>query len=201
MSNMSTTYSKRTSLAPMSPNSPNLNSSMSSLTDQDKKNSLRSRLTENLFNTSSDAKKKPTRNGTQNLNDSGNSGNNSALGSVNLSGIREVHDFETTDCVKLVQCTRKALSMFKIENNFIGKVIEIKGADKKRVASKILNNIFDPVLRFMCNDAGKLAANVKQISNKCTSKFVLAIFSVLSDLVEMKVPFLISNEIMFLFLE
>jgi hypothetical protein len=200
MNNMSlgNNLNKRTSLAPMSPNSTNLNSSMNAINDPDKRNSLRSRLTENLFNSSSDIKKRPMRNGTQNLNDSLNGGGNSSVsGNLNLSGIREVNDFETTDCVKLVQCMRKALIMFKIENSFISKIIESNSSDNKKIlTSKILNNIFDPVLRFLSNDAEKLANNVKQITNKCTSKFVIAMFSVLSDLAEMKVSFLIGNYIL-----
>jgi hypothetical protein len=35
-----------------------------------------------------------------------------------------------------------------------------------------------------------LANNVKQITNKCASKFIIAMFSVLSDVVEMKPGFL-----------
>ena len=188
--------SKRTSLAPMSPNSTNLNSSMNSISDPDKRNSLRSRLTENLFNSSSDVKKRPMRNGTQNLNDSLNGGNNtSGGGNLNLSGIREVQDFETTDCTKLVECMSKALSMFQIENRFISKIIESNSSDNKKIlTSKILNNIFDPVLRFLSSDAEKLANNVKQITNKSTSKFVIAMFSVLSKLAEIKMPFLIVFE-------
>ena len=180
---------KRTSLAPMSPNS---NSSTNTLHDVDKRNSLRSRLTENLFNSSSDMRRKPTRNGTQNLNDSiNNSNNSSTFINVNSSGFKEVHDFETTDCIKFIQCAHKASDLFKIENKFIAKVIQISSNENSKIiASKILDRIFDPVLKFLANDAEKLAANVKQITNKCTSKFIIAMFSVLSDLVDMKPNFL-----------
>ena len=181
---------KRTSLAPMSPNS---NTSINTTNDQDKRNSLRSRLTENVFNSSSDMKRKPTRNGTQNLNDSinNNSNSSSTFINVNSSGFREVLDFETTDCIKFVQCAQKALSMFTIENKFIFKLIQNNGNDNSKIiASKLLDRIFDPVLRSLNGDVEKLAANVKQVTNKCTSKFIIAMFSVLNDLVDMKVPFL-----------
>lgn len=36
----------------------------------------------------------------------------------------------------------------------------------------------------------RLSNNAKQVTNKCTSKYIIAMFSVLSDLVEMKQNFL-----------
>jgi exocyst complex protein 7 len=162
---------------------------MISIHDSEKKNSLRSRLTENLFNSPIDQmKRRPIRNGTQNiLSDTVNNGNN---GNTTVA-VSQVHDFETTECVKFVQCVRKVLNLFKIENNFIEKVIESNSNDNKKViTSKILNKIFDPVFRYLFNDAEKFAANARQITNKCTSKFVIALFRILSDLAEMKEPFL-----------
>ena len=54
-------------------------------------------------------------------------------------------DFETTDCGKLVHCVRKSLRIFTIEHKFIGKIIDPQ--TDKLMNSKILERIFDPVLR------------------------------------------------------
>jgi hypothetical protein len=65
-------------------------------------------------------------------------------------------DFETSECVKFVQCIRKSLKMFYIENIFIGIIFDSK---ENFITNKILERIYDPVLRFL-----KLEAEVKKIS-------------------------------------
>lgn len=67
-----------------------------------------------------------------------------------------VEDFETTDCVKFVQCVRIALNMFSVENKFITKIID---GQEKIITNKILERIFDPILRYLNNDAEVLLLN------------------------------------------
>ena len=79
--------------------------------------------------------------------DLGDAHNNSS--SANLAKLQSQpvveHDFETTDCGKFVQCVKKSLRVFTIENKFIGKIIDPQ--TDKLMNSKILERIFDPVLR------------------------------------------------------
>jgi len=55
---------------------------------------------------------------------------------------------------------------------------------------KILERIFDPILRFLKEEAEKLTANMKLITSKLTSKYVIAMFSLLEDMVRMKPHFI-----------
>ena len=96
-------------------------------------------------------------------------------------------DFETSDCVRFIHCVRKSLKMFCIENIFISKIFDAK---EKIILHKILERIFDPVLRFLKIEAEKLANNMKQITSKLTSKYVIAVFSVLENMVQMKPQFI-----------
>jgi len=55
---------------------------------------------------------------------------------------------------------------------------------------KILERIFNPILRFLKEEAEKLTANMKLITSKLTSKYVIAMFSLLEDMVRMKPQFI-----------
>lgn len=147
------------------------------------KPSLRNRLTENLLNSSGDLKRKKS---TQaNLNDLGAGYNSSRSASVAAAMFEQ--DFETSECVKFIQCVRKSLKMFYIENIFCGEIFD---STQKVILHKILERIFDPVLRFLKSEAEKLAGNMKQVTSKLTSKYVIAMFSSLGDMVKMKPQFL-----------
>lgn len=61
-----------------------------------------------------------------------------------------VEDFETTDCVRFVQCARVALNMFTVESRFVTKIID---SSEKIIMNKLLERIFEPVLRYLNNDA------------------------------------------------
>lgn len=59
-------------------------------------------------------------------------------------------DFEISDCIKFVKSVRVALKLFTIEIKFITKIID---CDEKLIINKILEKIFDPVLRYLKNEA------------------------------------------------
>ena len=83
-----------------------------------------------------------------NLNDSINNGSANSNAKTIPAVVEQ--DFEITDCIKFVQCMRKALSMFEIENKFISKLI---GSMDHDMSCKILERIFDQVLRSLNHDA------------------------------------------------
>lgn len=58
-------------------------------------------------------------------------------------------DFETTDCAKFIEMIQKTEKMFTIENNLLNRILE----DDRMMARKILERIYDPVLRFLHNEA------------------------------------------------
>jgi hypothetical protein len=58
-------------------------------------------------------------------------------------------DFETTECAKFIEMVQKTEKMFTIENNLLNRILE----DDRVVARKILERIYDPVLRFLHNEA------------------------------------------------
>lgn len=96
-------------------------------------------------------------------------------------------DFEQRECVNFIFCSRLALRMFYIENIFIGELFD---AHQKMIAHKILERLFEPVLKFLRHEAEQLATNMKQITSKLTSKYVIAMFSLLEDLAKMKPAFI-----------
>ena len=96
-------------------------------------------------------------------------------------------DFETSDCMKFLFCVRKSLKIFHLENIFVGELFD---ANQKIIMQKILERIFDPILRFLKEEAEKLTANMKLITSKLTSKYVIAMFSLLEDMVRMKPHFI-----------
>lgn len=59
---------------------------------------------------------------------------------------------EINRCVKFVQCIRKVLAMFSIENKFIDRIMDVKNSDRL-TANKIIGRIFDPVLKELKKDA------------------------------------------------
>lgn len=150
----------------------------------DKKNSLRTRIT--------DIRRKTLKGGNGS---SSGANDNTALSTTSHNNPNKSmnqfspfeQDFETTDCVRLAECMRKVQRMFSVEIKFVALVLN---SDDKIMQSKILERIFDPILRSFIIDAEKLADNVKQITSKCTSKFVIAMFKLLSEMVQMKAPFL-----------
>jgi hypothetical protein len=97
-------------------------------------------------------------------------------------------DYEITTCIKFVQCMRKVLNMFSFENKFIGKLLDSR--TDKVTTNMMISRIFDPMLKELSRDAERVGSNVRLVHNKCTSKYIVAVFSVLSDLVEMKGDFL-----------
>ena len=60
-------------------------------------------------------------------------------------------DYDTNDWLKFIECARRSLRIFYVEQNFIGKIIDSN--NDKVMKSKILERIFDPVMRFLINDA------------------------------------------------
>lgn len=113
----------------------------------------------------------------------GHSGNRSQ----SVAAVVFEQDFEQSECVNFIYCARLSLRMFYIENIFIGELFD---ANQKMVAHKILERLFDPVLKFLRGEAEQLATNMKMITSKLTSKYVIAMFSVLSDLAKMKPAFI-----------
>lgn len=86
-----------------------------------------------------------------NYNSSNNNANvNNGSNKVQYQTVIE-QDFDTADCIRFINCVRKTLTMFSIENKFIYKIID--GSKDRIMACKILDRIFDPVLRFLSNDA------------------------------------------------
>ncbi len=156
-------------------NASNSNASLMSLANEEKKSTMRSRLTENLLSSAGDLRMGRKKSTTLAVNEL----------AQNQQLIEQ--DFETTDCIKFVLCAREALKMFSIENIFIEKIIDPKA---NVVVCKILERIFDPVLRSLRTEAERLTSNMKQITSKLTSKYVIAMFTLLSDLVKMKSNFL-----------
>ena len=164
-------------------NQTNSNASLLSLAADEKKSTIRSRLTENIISSTNDLRRKKSTNAT--ISELAANNSNSLNRQSNQYVIEQ--DFETIDCVKFVLCARESLRMFSIENIFISKIIDCKD---KVVLCKILERIFDPVLRFLKTDSERLTINMRQITSKLTSKYVIAMFTSLSDLVKMKSQFL-----------
>lgn len=166
------------------------------LAAQGEKSSLRNRLADNLLNSSEQKRKKSMMPLNGSLNDSGlstNSNRSASLIPQNRSacivpgmGMIET-DFEPGECMTFLHCVRKSLKMFYIESIFIGEIFD---TNQKVILHKILERIFDPVLRFLKEEAEKLATNMKQITSKLTSKYVISMFSVLQHLVRMKPEFM-----------
>jgi hypothetical protein len=78
------------------------------------------------------------------------SGNNNISGGTNLikpSQNLVEQDFESADCIKFTSCARQALQMFNIENILLYKIFS--DGKEKVIASKLLERIFDPILRFL----------------------------------------------------
>ncbi len=96
-------------------------------------------------------------------------------------------DFETSECVKFLYCIRKSLKIFYLEKIFIGELFD---PNQKIIMQKILERIIEPVLRFLKEEAEKLAVNMKLITSKLTSKYVISMFSVLENMVRMKPEFI-----------
>ena len=115
----------------------------------------------------------------------------SGLRSQSVAAIVHEQDFEQSECVNFIHCARKSLRMFHIENIFIDALFD---ASQKVIAHKILERLFDPVLKFLHCQAEQLAANMKAISSKLTSKYVIAMFSLLADLAKMKPEFVSAFE-------
>lgn len=157
--------------------------SLLSLVTEEKKSTIRSRLTENIMSSTNNLGRKKSQNIT--VNELGAMNSNSLSRNNNQYVIEQ--DFETDECLRFVLCMRETLKMFTIENVFIHKIIDEK---EKVVFCKIVERIFDPVLRFLKAEVEKLAGNMKQITSKLTSKYVVAMFTVLSDLVTLKKDFL-----------
>jgi hypothetical protein len=208
MSSQTNSYGiKRGSLVPSSPSTGDL---IGAAADK-KVHNLRSRLTENLFSSSNDMRRTtqnlmPKRMGvggggsnamdlaaspSQRLQIANTSQIGGGSGQLNVMSMQQLFDpdHEIALCIKFVQCVRKVLAMFNFENKFIGKILD--GKSDKITASKMIGRIFDPVLKELLREAERLSSNVRLVGNsKRTSKYIVAVFSVLSDLVEMKADFL-----------
>ena len=109
----------------------------------------------------------------------------SSSGGINRNTDQE---FETTDCEKFVRAVKKSLYMFITDFKFIEMLTD--GKEKQMVATRILERIFDPVLSYLIHEVESIANNAKYIGKKSTSKYFIAVFGVLQDLVEMKPHFL-----------
>lgn len=156
-------------------------SNFSQLGEKGDKQSLRNRLTENLLSSSGDLRRKKSAHA--NLNEG--LGYNASR-SQSVATVMYEQDFESSECTKFMHCVRKSLKMFFIENIFIGELFD---SNQKVIMHKILERLFDPVLKFLKSEAEKLATNMKQITSKLTSKYVISMFNVLEDLVDMKPEF------------
>lgn len=170
-------------LMSMSPGqSGSMNRSKSIVTSNSSSNfsQITNRRTENLLSSSGDLKRKQSK---VNMDQMGHSGNRSQ----SVAAVVFEQDFEQSECVNFIYCARLSLRMFYIENIFIGELFD---ANQKMVAHKILERLFDPVLKFLRGEAEQLATNMKMITSKLTSKYVIAMFSVLSDLAKMKPAFI-----------
>ncbi|CAF0945163.1 unnamed protein product, partial [Brachionus calyciflorus] len=177
-SNSSSQYSKRSSLAPLSPVSSNLSSPLSE--NDSRRVTLRSRLTENLFSSSDIRKKTPK----SNLNDSYSNSSVQLKNMANLYQIDEEH--EINECLKFNEIVLKTLSMFQLEVKFIYKLLE----SDNFIATRVLERIFDPVLRLLHVETERLSSNVKHIQKKTTSKYIVSLLSILSEMVKTKPQFL-----------
>ena len=60
------------------------------------------------------------------------------------------HDYDINDWYRFIECVRRSLRTFFVEQNFMGKIID---PNDKVMKSKILERIFDPVMRFLTNEA------------------------------------------------
>ncbi len=78
-----------------------------------------------------------------NLNDSHNAGGSLIVNKVNDQ------DLDLTDCGRFIQWVKKTLIMFIVETKFIGKLID----KDKTIAYKIIDRIFDPVLKYLVHEA------------------------------------------------
>jgi hypothetical protein len=152
--------------------SSNSNASLLNLgSENEKSKTIRSRLTENILSSASDLKRKKSTIPT----------------AIETNAQINEQDFETSDCFKFISCMNESLKMFSIENIFIQKIIDSK---EKVVLCKILERIFDPVLNFLKLEAEKLSNQMKQITFKLTSKYVISMFNILNELVKTKQDFL-----------
>ena len=152
--------------------------SATNLTNEIKKSTTMSKLTENLRKISYDHPK---------IGRKLTIGSISSVNEFNLNQLATERDFDQTDCVTFVLCVREVLKMFSVEEIFIGKIIDPK---ENVVWCKILERIYDPVLRSLITDAEILVNNIVLITSKLTSKYVIAMFTLLSDLVKLKPNFL-----------
>jgi hypothetical protein len=92
-------------------------------------------------------------------------------------------DFDTVDCDNYIKTLRKSYQLFLNEKKFIARILNDENND---AANKVLAKIIDPVLRFLKVEAEKISDNVKQVSNKRTSKLIVSLFEVLNELVQLK---------------
>lgn len=92
-------------------------------------------------------------------------------------------DFDTGDCDNYIKALKKSYQLFLNEKKFIARILNDENND---AANKVLVKIYDPVLRFLKVEAEKIRDNVKHVTNKRTSKFIIALFEVLYELVQLK---------------
>jgi hypothetical protein len=146
----------------------------SASSENEKNKTIRSRLTENILNSANDLRRNIV---------------NPIIAESNTHNpyLNNSQDFETNDCFKFISCMNETLKMFSIENIFIRKIID---SNEKIFLCKILERIFDPVLNFLKLEAEKLSNQMKQITFKLTSKYVISIFNILNELVKTKQDFL-----------
>jgi hypothetical protein len=146
----------------------------SSASENEKNKTIRSRLTENILNSANDLRRNIV---------------NPIIAESNTQNpyLNNSQDFDTNDCFKFISCINETLKMFSIENIFIRKIID---SNEKIFFCKILERIFDPVLNFLKSEAEKLSNQMKQITFKLTSKYVISMFNILNELVKTKQDFL-----------
>ncbi len=90
---------------------------------------------------------------------------------------------ELSNCVKFVQCMRKTLAMFNIENKFISKVFDDNSSNSndRVTACRILNRIFDPVLKLLTNDANVMQFLIEFIIFVYPGLCICLIFKILRE--------------------